>query len=364
MSDSTNTFIQGYEVALPAIEKELVKFWKNVAGEEDAAVTRATTMNFIYLGSEESEMDKAATMVADIIQHHPARILLININLTSKQEKITAHVNAYCQPPQHGGKQICCEQITLQTGQPGIAHLSGAILPLLLPDLPVFLFCPQPDILARKEFSALLQLVNRTILESTPHCGDFASAVEKAKLLLKLHNSARLSDTAWGGLTMWREALAQFFDNLPTQAATTLSRVTISASGEGLLFSSVLLLFWLASRLQWKFTARQEKNQILFVNGEGRQIVGEFGEDRKAEDEGISKIVLEFGKANEGQLVCYREKDRMVIQWNLGGETAIINTFDNIHISREKLVCDELDFLGEDIIFIETLKAIASTIQD
>src|SRR5207248_5492359 len=71
---------------------------------------------------------------------HPCRALLA-ISRASENMSLEAWVSARCHlPSAKSEKQICCEQITVRWEGHGIHELPSVVLPLLVPDLPVFLW--------------------------------------------------------------------------------------------------------------------------------------------------------------------------------------------------------------------------------
>jgi Glucose-6-P dehydrogenase subunit len=81
---------------------------------------------------------------------------------------------------------------------------------LTVPDLPVVLFCPGPDVCRLPGFEKLLPLIGKLILDS----GTLPVSTQLLRYLAELPKQAlRRSDLAWARLTRWREVIAQIFEN-------------------------------------------------------------------------------------------------------------------------------------------------------
>ena len=359
MSQNVRTYIQGYEVDLPQIEKELVKFWKNTADDEQGAVIRATTLNLIFITTNKQDYEEASRLVAYVTEHHPARMILSHVDMESDESKITSHVSAYCQPPKQGGKQICCEQISLSTGKNGISHIPGALLPLLLPDLPVFMCCPPSSFVDMPPFEKMLRLVDRVILDTPLIYAKLDDLLATANQIHIMDEATLLSDLVWGRMTVWREAIAQLFDSQEDRTnLDNLQKIEISYSGNGFSFPAFLLAFWLATRLGWELYSFDDlKKSVVFVDKNQKQIFVDFNgkeSDRKAGRLLCIKLESTNGtiyncKFINDQLKTKIKRDRPVQE----------NSFDYIKEDRAKLVCDELDFLHEDKVYLDAVWSIS-----
>ena len=363
MRRELTTLIEGYPVELPKIEKELTAFWQGTAGEElGDAVLRATTLNLILVCMDAKKYRAAVEFVPEITEHHPGRIILAYVDPESDADTISAYISAYCQPPRDGGKQICCEQITLATGPRGVEHLPGAFLPLLLPDLPVFLCCQSVDLLKVHPFRDFYHMIDRLILEIPVHWPDAGGLKRMIDDVLPLRDRTRLSDLTWAGLTDWREAVAQFFDGpemLPH--LERIEHVRIAHSGPGISAAAFLIGAWLASRLGWKWKlGGREPRRFLFTRSDGESAEMEIVSDSASESPG-GLLAVELVSDHPSEpltLRCERDGRKITQQKIRDGATLESNDFAVLERTPEQLLCDELDFIEEDRIFVQALHVI------
>jgi glucose-6-phosphate dehydrogenase assembly protein OpcA len=178
---------------------------------------------------------------------------------------------------------VSCEQILIRARGDADQRFVSAVIPLLLPDLPVFLWWTETPPLDAPYFGELLRLADRLIVDS----GDFA---RPDVTLARLHAVARsghgrygLTDFNWTRITAWRELVSQFFD-VPAWRSfldgVTGIRVgfAVDADGREIHPSQALLLIgWLASRLGWQAVealAPSEAGGLLFAmrRGDGEEI--------------------------------------------------------------------------------------------
>ncbi len=129
-----------------------------------------------------------------------------------------------------------------------LRHLPAVVLPLLLPELPVFTWWEGTPPFSEEVFEELASVTDRLIVDSATFLdpvADLARLLEVAQV-----PGPALSDCVWGRLTPWRELMAAPFNGPPLRgAAGGISRVRVDAVD---LSAGLELVGWLASRLQWK----------------------------------------------------------------------------------------------------------------
>ena len=143
-------------------------------------------------------------------------------------------------------------------------------IPLLVPDLPVFLWWTGTPPSDARHLDDLVGLADRLIVDSA----DFARAdrtLPEIASLSRLH--VGITDLNWARLTHWRELVAQFFDVpawRPFLDDITGIRVGFAVDMDGRDIhpsQALLLLGWLASRLGWQVVeplAPAEAGGLLF----------------------------------------------------------------------------------------------------
>jgi glucose-6-phosphate dehydrogenase assembly protein OpcA len=241
------------------IERELNELWRQATeahGNGSRAVTRVCVLNLVVCVADRRAADHATEVVAQLMGRYPNRAIVINAadgDATDTTPLLDAWVQAHCQMPGPGRPQVCCEQITIEAQGTGVERVPGAVLPLLVPDVPAMLWWPHGAPFDHPLFARLHAIVDRVIVDSSTFAAPEAGF---AQLVDLLDGKQALSDLAWGRLTPWRELVAQFFD-APAMLPhlNEVERVTIvyearsdGATGRN---QAVLLAGWLASRLGW-----------------------------------------------------------------------------------------------------------------
>jgi glucose-6-phosphate dehydrogenase assembly protein OpcA len=268
-----------------AVERQIAALWVKTAGvsaQQEGAVMRARVANLMIFTSTAAKLEEINAILTELSAAHPCRALVV----ASEREGVERDIEIYISSGCHSGvatgtKCVFCEAITLVAGGKFVEELPSATLPLLIPDLPVFLWwtdsVSSPDSL----FAKLCRGADRLIIDSV----DFVPAIMDSVAQLASspdHGPLGISDINWARLTSWRALLASFYD-VPQYrpALERLSAVEIdyvaTESGRGEIVSQALLMAgWLASRLKWEpiLQSREinEEGLRIKLNKKGRQI--------------------------------------------------------------------------------------------
>ncbi len=268
-----------------ALERELARLRRSMgahAKEHGVPVARASVLNLVIFATREIHAKRAAATIDDLAARHPSRAIVV---VTDRQRVGgPAELEMHCHLPLPGdAQQVSYEQILIRARGNADDRLVSAVIPLLLPDLPVFLWWTETPPLDAPNFDELLGLANRLIVDSA----DFA---RPDTTLPRLHAVARaghgrygVTDFNWTRITPWRELTSQFFDVpawRPFLDGITGIRVGFAVEADGReIHPSQALLFigWLASRLGWMALERlapSEAGGLLFAmrRGDGAEV--------------------------------------------------------------------------------------------
>jgi glucose-6-phosphate dehydrogenase assembly protein OpcA len=242
-----------------AIERELSLLWKSATENGTPhPVLRACALNLlVYLKGSEN-LGEISEVIGELTVQHPNRAVVLISEPDRQPAEFTSWVTAQCHLSRAGGKQVCCEQIVMNASGDQVRHLSGAAIPLLLADLPVYLWWTNSSGIEEETFKKLALVADRVIIDSA----QFLQPKVQFRLLMSLFEgngtNPSLGDLNWSRLRPWRELIAQFFDSASCLAKLSqIDRMIIDYRTRHPKVSTLpaqplLLAGWFTGCLGWK----------------------------------------------------------------------------------------------------------------
>jgi glucose-6-phosphate dehydrogenase-like protein OpcA len=190
------------------IEQALIelRLQRGFEGKRNLRTTMLTHMAWVP-----PEWQRAATeTLAGLAERHPSRTVLL-FPEPDAEDGLAARVLLECYEVPGGLRHLCNEVVELRLrGRRALAPASIA-LPLVLPDLPIFLrWRGRPDF-GSPVFDQLVEMVDRLVVDSSEWPGIPHVYAELEPLFERL----AVSDIAWRRTLLWRASLARAWPQLP-----------------------------------------------------------------------------------------------------------------------------------------------------
>ncbi len=229
---------------------ELEDLWIGMGSRDGhAAVLRACAMTLIVVTDEDPADASMGETIADIMPQHPCRAIVLRCR-QGTGDYLDAQVRAQCWLPGGKREQICCEQIEITASESSIGQVPAVVRGLLVPDLPVSIYCRQASLLELPVWELLAPLATRIIVDSTPDDPRICfRALERASQW-----GCLLGDLSWTRLTRWRQIIAQVFESSDhRQRLPAIESIVIAVSGRQVPAPAWYLGAWLARGAGWTF---------------------------------------------------------------------------------------------------------------
>lgn len=200
------------------ILRDLRELWSQLGRDrEDAGgVLRACAMTLLVTATNESDAENARRILGTLMHDHPSRAIVLSMRPDAAPE---ARVFAECWMPYGRHQQICSEGIELTADAGRMAEVARLLLPLLVPDLPVVLWCRGTSAFSDRALAPLFPLAEKIIFDSRD-VPDARAAIEvlrglrsQSRQVAGFAEGRRVADLAWTGITGWRHLVAQWFDD-------------------------------------------------------------------------------------------------------------------------------------------------------
>jgi glucose-6-phosphate dehydrogenase assembly protein OpcA len=303
--------------------------------------------------TDEESAPEITTSVSKLAGRHPARALVF-ISDPEGETNVDIGLSAFCHA-RGGGAQVCAEQVTIHAEGPPAMHLESLAGPLLIPDLPVFLWYPGEFSPRSPGFAAMADLADRIIVDSAASESREACLREIAGLVEDPEMPA-IGDLQWVGLSPWRSLLADTF-GAPERAGDLerieSAEVLYAPGGEN---RALLLVGWLASTLGWNpvSASRNSDGQNIEFSGTSGDISVVLSPD--SPDARLRRIRL-YSEEYSFQVSRHRALSDVRTTVMRGDEllaerTVHLGTFD-----LGVLVGEELHYRGRDETYEGSLRA-------
>ncbi|HYN87654.1 MAG TPA: glucose-6-phosphate dehydrogenase assembly protein OpcA [Ardenticatenaceae bacterium] len=358
------------EVEIADIEATLGEMWRAAAEVTGPTVVRTTVANLIIYCSEELTGSNLSEVVSTLTPHHPVRAIALLVDEESTRETMEAWVEMHCQLTSGGKQQLCGEQISIQAEGAAVRRLPAAVLPVLLPDLPVALYWRTALNPERSPFHPLARLANRVILDSAL-TRDAGEVIRTIAGLLERYGPGRIADLNWARLTTWRELTAELFDADETRPyLRTIHAVELTYcldEGRRSLAQAYLYLGWLGSRLRWRLESApvegEQEVSLRLRSDRGPIAVRLVPSARRAVTRGsLAGVILHAGGEPGARCeIIHAEEGTYGMSRALVGEVEAFQRVVAFTLMDETLALShELGWMARDSSFEEAVRAAAT----
>jgi glucose-6-phosphate dehydrogenase assembly protein OpcA len=305
------------------ILKDLRGLWRDLSKQDANGVLRACAMTLIVVIDEASDASIVGETIATLMHEHPSRAIVIRVR-HCREQLVEARVFAQCWMPFGGRQQICCEQVEIIASENSLADVASVVRALIVPDLPSILFCPSENLWWLPQFSVLLPLAGKLILDS---CGMSDSVRVMDFWASTGAGVPRHADLVWSRLTPWRQAVSRVFEDRARAAKVTELH-----------------------EVQLQYAGAEAPSAVFYIAGWFRAVLGEnlrvqVGSGPGPEYAGIARVAL-TGPALKASVAI---RDRNTAETQVDGNSLEVTVFpvaDDAYALRQ-----ELSVAGRDPLF-------------
>jgi glucose-6-phosphate dehydrogenase assembly protein OpcA len=380
VGDGVDEAIWGAQVgSIPALERELTRLRRAAtahAKEQGRTVARASVLNLVVYADREIHAQRAARSTGRLAYRHPSRAIVVLGDRDRAGVDVAVHLHCHV-PREDETAQVYFEQILARVRGDADERVASVVIPLLVPDLPTFLWWTGTPPRDARRFDDLLALADRLIVDS----GDFARPDVTLKAISELartHKGGRfaLTDLNWTRLTPWRELIAAFFDVeawRPCLDSVVGVRIGFGVDMDGRDIhpsQALLLIGWLASRLGWQAIetlAPSEAGGLLFnmAGGDDEPISVRVRPrfERGLDPGDVSGVRIQAKRRGElYEFVLKREPDPRHVTASVlvDGQARSRRVVPLPDPGIEELLREELAIVGSDHVFEDALHALVA----
>ncbi|HEY4002400.1 MAG TPA: glucose-6-phosphate dehydrogenase assembly protein OpcA [Candidatus Xenobia bacterium] len=352
-------------VHVDAIDKQLTRLWKDQTADGSTPVTRTRVLNLVCVtGSSDG-----AARIKDIVCHmggqHPSRtiILVANPEVEEGESNLDAEIEGHRLRTGRASGDVSWELVTIRARGRTAFHLASVVNPLLITDLPTFLWWSGEPPFESELFARLLSISDRAMVDSLSFRFPFEKEVPRlSKLVRRWGKDVAFSDFNWARIRSWVDFTVQMFDigqNRPYMDGIQHLRVDYEArveDPEPNPSQAILYVSWVASRLGWtpdKGRKRQGRGWIIPMTSRHGTIEVEIhaADSRRCSAGEISAFeVRSDWQGHKGTFSVQRTTDRAhaVTHVDLEGVVTLTKTVEFEKTSDSSLLLDELSIFDRE----------------
>jgi glucose-6-phosphate dehydrogenase assembly protein OpcA len=264
----------GRDVTVSEIERELAQL------RSESMDLRTSMMTHLGWAPPEWQ-DAARETLAGLAELHPSRTILL-FPQDGGRDALDADVAIDCYSLPELERNVCSEVIELRLHGSLANAPASVVLPLVLPDLPVFLRWRGRPAFGRPAFEQLVDVVDRLVVDSR----EWDDVSECYPELVPYFERVAISDIVWGRTLRWRRAIAGLWPSV---------RSADELHVRGPVPESMLLRGWLASRLDRDVALRHEPaDDVELLAIDGHEVV--VREERTSASDLLSNELDRFSR--------------------------------------------------------------------
>lgn len=369
---------EGTSVDVAAIEKALGELWKRTGHQELAdgrqLPVRTNVLNLVVHVPHDAGAECASDAVAGLIERHPSRTLIVVSDPDAPTSSLDAAVATKRTPKDAARCAFCWEQVTVTAHGAAALHAPGIIVPLLLPDLPTYLWWTDDIPFGSDLFTRMLNLCDRVIVDSALLARPIDGLSKLAALNRASARDRGVSDFHWLRLKSWRNLTAQFFDKTElrpyVQRIDSLRLTYARETDGGGIAQALLLAGWLASCLGWtpRPTSAWLKEGALHLEAarDGGNVVAiDIAPGDGAGAEAGDVLTLTLTATLRDVTACfsidrYAQDDEATTTVKLDGAEGVAHRVRMATRGVSELLDEELGLFRHDRIYEDTLGAVAA----
>jgi glucose-6-phosphate dehydrogenase assembly protein OpcA len=244
---------QGTDVDVALIERHLSTLWGQLSSEATLGPpVRTSIFNLVVYTTDEDTAEQICANLDRLPGRQPSRVIVLIADRLSPRTAVDASISVRCHTPADGSR-LCDERLVVTAYNRAAEHLDSVVIPLLLPDIPTYLWWPGQPPFGHRVFHRLLSVADQLVIDSGQFHTPGDGYLELSRLCAGKYG---VNDFHWARLTQWRSVIAQFFAGanwLPYASGIVSMKIEFGSGDVTWPTSATLLLVgWLGCHLGWE----------------------------------------------------------------------------------------------------------------
>lgn len=218
---------------------------------------RNCALNLVVGLGSRHRAEQVDRLVGSLAPTHPLRAILIHLHGGSGEGTLDAEITSEAHQLM-AGFPVQREQVLLHVRGEAARHLASLVEPLLVDDVPTYLWWSGRGRLDEGTIHDAMQFSDVLVVDSAQFEHPVGALLQLAELVSHPEAGIGAADFRWGRLRPWRDAIGQFFAPAERQALLAgLQEIDVESAGTGpdARAGAALLAGWAADALGWRLVA-------------------------------------------------------------------------------------------------------------
>jgi glucose-6-phosphate dehydrogenase assembly protein OpcA len=227
------------------------------AAQGHSASSHPCLSNLVIYTEDTGDEELITETIGEYVVKHPCRVIVAVARPRGSQTALESAVSAHVYSD-GSGKSVTCDQFTLDAGGAAVKELASAVQPLLVADLPTYVWWRGMFLTQRLLVEQFFTFADRFIYDGVGWTNLHFTVLQVADFISKYGDKVAFTNFNWSRLRPWRESIADFFDaGMYEKEVWDLRQVRVDfmslpGSEEGYQFRALLIVAWLAVQLEWE----------------------------------------------------------------------------------------------------------------
>ncbi len=342
----------------------------------DQGVSQACLSNLVIFTENLEDQRELNETISQFVVKHPCRVILILAQPRSSESKLEAESCPHTFVSS-SGKSAICDQITLRATGASVRELASAVQPLLVPDLPIYLWWRGVFLHHRALVEQMLTFCDRFIYDGVGWTNLHYTVLQVTDIFERYQQTVGFTNFNWSRLRPWRENLAGFFDvGMFEREIWDINHVRVEYMAlpdmeEGYEFRALLYVAWMAAQLGWepvRGVPGMERAQLQFTSRKGALVDAELVKLPQSAPtaQSIQRVLIETSTDSKKLLLSVERdhKDHLEILTTDGpAGHSVLRKVPHADSSLADLLHRELGRRGRNRVFEKSFKLAASLLQ-
>ena len=344
----------------------------NQSGPVEGGVSHACLSNLVIFTESAEDLAPIDETIAQFVVKHPCRVILINAQPRHVESKLQADYSPRTFMTATG-KSGMCDQITLKATGASVRELAAAVQPLLVPDLPIYVWWRGMFLQQRALVEQMLAYADRFIYDGATWNNLHYTVLQVSDLVERYKETVGFTNFNWSRLRPWRENTAAFFDagmfdkQLWDIQRLRVDYMALPGMEEGFEFRALLFVAWMAAQLEWqplRGVPGAERAQLQFNSKKGQTVETELVLLPQSAKGAQSIQRVTIGMAGQELSIERDHKDQLEVLSSRGQSgVAVLRKVPHADSSAADLLYRELGRRGRNRVFEKSFKLAAELLQ-